>query len=100
MSKGKGLKGDVALQKTKELIETVKNKVYENSIEVGKYVYAKFVDGNMEMAKIIDCRPVPDYDNIKKKNEYSYDYYVHYVFHNRRMDQYVTRSNIEYVSFF
>ena len=49
------------------------------------------------MAKIIDCKPIPDYDNLKKKNEYSYDYYVHYLLHNRRMDQFVSRNDIKYV---
>ena len=97
MSKGKGLKGDKITLKTKELIEITKNKVYENSIEIGKLVYAKFVDGKYEMAKIIDCKPIPDYDNLKKKNEYSYDYYVHYLLHNRRMDQFVSRNDIKYV---
>ncbi len=97
MSKGKGTKGDKISLKTKELIESSKNKTYENSIEIGKLIWAKFPDERMEMAKIIECKPVSGYNEIKKKNEYSYDYYVHYINHNRRMDRYVPRKDIEYV---
>jgi len=97
MSKGKGMKGDKIILKTKELIEITKNKIYENSLEIGKLVYAKFVDGKFEMAKIIDCKLLPEHENKKKKDEFSYDYYVHYLLHNRRMDQYIPRSDIKYV---
>ena len=36
----------------------------------------------------------------KKKTDSSYEYYVHYIDFNRRMDQWITRDQIKLVIFF
>ncbi len=99
MSKAKELKGEKN-HKVKGLFEKQENVKYENSLEEGKYVYAKFRDGRMEIAKIVDCKPIKGHDSILNKDEFSYDYYVHYLLHNRRLDRYVNRSEIQYVIFY
>lgn len=38
------------------------------------------------------------YANIEQKNEYSYDYYIHFEGFNRRNDMWVTRDLIETTS--
>jgi hypothetical protein len=52
-------------------------------------------DKSWHLAKIIDCRLLRDWDPKKKKNDSSYEYYVHYIDFNRRMDEWVLRSRIE-----
>jgi hypothetical protein len=38
------------------------------------------------------CRIVEDFDVKQKKNDFSYEYYVHYEGEDRRMDEWVSRS--------
>lgn len=37
---------------------------------------------------------IVDYDPKQKKVDSSYEYYVHYEFYNRRMDEWVCRERI------
>ena len=73
------MKGDKSLKKilTKEKQIEDEKRIYENALEINKFVRAKFIN-NYEIAKIIEVRPNKDYDENKKKTEYSYEYYIHY----------------------
>lgn len=74
------------------------NKIYsqpsEGALNPSYYIKAKMRDDTWHLAKIIDCRPVKDLDLKKKKNDYSYEYYVHYQDFNRRNDEWVGRARI------
>lgn len=58
-------------------------------------------NGEWKKARIIECRlsvkKGAEYDPNKKKNEDSYDYYVHYENQNRRLDEWVSRERINMV---
>lgn len=75
------------------------NKVYskpsEGALDPNYYIKAQMKDKTWHLAKIIDCRLVKDWDPKKKKNDASYEYYVHYIDFNRRMDEWVPRNRIE-----
>lgn len=51
-------------------------------------------NGTWHKARIIDCRLAKDYDMKRKKKDSSYEYYVHYIEHNRRMDEWLERNRI------
>jgi len=67
----------------------------EGALDLNYYVKGKMKDGNYYLAKIVDCRPIKNLDPKKKRNDFSYDYYLHYVDFDRRMDEWVPRSRIE-----
>lgn len=93
----KGMKGEKSLKKilNKEKLVEEEKKQYENSLEIGKHIKAKF-NNNWEIAKIIEIRPLGDSeDNTSKKTEYSYEYYIHYIDFNRRNDRWATREELE-----
>jgi len=46
-------------------------------------------------ARIVDCRLIKNWDSKQKKNDFSYEYYVHYENFDRRWDEWVQRSRIE-----
>jgi len=75
------------------------NKVYsrpsEGALDPNYYIKAEMKDKTKHLAKIIDCRLLREWDPKKKKNDYSYEYYVHYIDYNRRMDEWISRSRIE-----
>jgi len=52
-------------------------------------------DGTWNLAKIIDCRAIRNLDSKIKRNDTSYEYYVHYVDFDRRMDEWVSRTRVE-----
>jgi hypothetical protein len=92
MSKGmKGEKGLKKINKDKFVEEEKRN--YEDALELNLYVKCKFM-GNLEIAKIIDCRILKEEENKKKKTESSYEYYVHFIDFNRRNDKWVGRNEI------
>ncbi len=95
----KGAKCDKAIKK---IINTTKAEEYhEGALEVRKHVKALYgvtTDSpSWELGQIIAVRPINDssFLNKKKKNDYSYDYYIHYVNFNRRMDTWLSRNQIE-----
>lgn len=94
----KGMKGEKNMKKiTMKALESEKNRIYEGALEIGRNVRALFTDNIYEIAKIIDCRLPPENEGKKKKTDSSYEYYVHYIDFNRRMDQWVTRDMIKTV---
>lgn len=96
----KGLKGEKNMKKMSiKVLESEKSRIYENALEIGRNVRAHFTDNVYEIAKIIDCRLPPENENKKKKTDSSYEYYVHYIDFNRRMDQWITRDMIKLVTF-
>lgn len=92
----KGMKGEKGLKKiiNKEKLIEEEKKNYENALEINRHVKVKFND-SWEIAKIIDCRPLKEAEYHKKKTEYSYEYYIHYIDFNRRNDKWVQRNEIE-----
>lgn len=73
-------------------------KQHEGAMDNAYYVLAQMKNGEWRKAKIIECLLSKDYDSKKKKNEYSYDYYVHYEGFDRRMDNWIPRSWIQPVN--
>lgn len=75
------------------------NKVYsqpsEGALEPFYYIKGQMKNKQWFLARIIDCRLVKGWDPKKKKNDASYEYYIHYIDFNRRMDEWVTRNRIE-----
>lgn len=67
----------------------------EGALDLNYYVKALMKDGQWYQAKIIDCRPVQGLDPKKKRNDYSYEYYIHYMDFDRRMDTWLPRSKLE-----
>jgi RNA binding activity-knot of a chromodomain len=71
----------------------------EGAIDLNYLVKGQMKDGSWVMAKIVDCRLSKNYDPKKKKTEYSYDYYVHYIDYDRRMDEWVPRNRLEITTY-
>ena len=68
---------------------------YEGSLPINKHIKSLFAGNNkIEICKIIECRLLPEYDSQKEKNEYSYEYYVNYIDHDRRNDTWIKRGQI------
>ena len=86
-------------KKLGKLTTEPEKKIYSQPSE-GALDPTYFVKGQMKnktwhLAKIIDCRPCRDLDPKKKRTDSSYEYYLHYVDFNRRMDEWVQRIRID-----
>ncbi|KRX00326.1 Chromo domain protein [Pseudocohnilembus persalinus] len=91
-SKGKGL-GKMGTFESDITKLKLKN---EGAINPQYYVEGQMKDGTWEMARIVDCRLSKSYiDFSKPKKEDSYDYYIHYLHRNRRMDEWVDHKRIK-----
>ena len=91
----KGAKGEKSLKKMiiKDKLVSEEKANYIGALEINKHVKSLF-NGKYEICKIIECRLLKDHENEKKKNDYSYEYYVHYIDYNRRNDRWIQRDNI------
>ena len=91
----KGAKGEKSLKKiiNKEKLAEEEKHNYEGSLEINKHVKS-FFNGKDEICKILECRVLKEHENDKKRNEYSYEYYVHFINYNRRNDSWITRDKI------
>lgn len=91
----KGAKGEKSLKRIikNEKINEDKKITYEGALEINKHVKTEF-NGKTEICKILECRLLPTYDDKQKKDEYSYEYYVHFIEYNRRNDRWIQRSSI------
>ena len=91
----KGAKGEKSLKKMiiKDKLVSEEKANYIGALEINKHVKSLF-NGKYEISKIIECRLLKDHENEKKKNDYSYEYYVHYIDYNRRNDRWIQRDNI------
>jgi len=78
-----------------ELDKKIYTKPSEGALDPNYYIKAQMKNETWHLAKIIDCRPLKDLDPKKKRNDFSYEYYVHYQDFNRRMDEWISRSRIE-----
>ena len=52
-------------------------------------------NGERHLAIIIECRLIENSLKNKKKNDSSYEYYIHYEGCNRRLDEWVDRSRLD-----
>ena len=77
-------------------ISTKKSKKEElnfiGAIPINSYIKVK-INGEEKICKIISIRPDKK-RNDKKLNEYSYEYYIHYLEYNRRNDHWIKRKDI------
>ena len=91
----KGAKGEKSLKKMiiKDKLVSEEKANYIGALEINKHVKS-FFNGKEEICKIIECRLLKDHENEKKKNDYSYEYYVHYIDYNRRNDRWIQRKDI------
>lgn len=117
--KGKevGLGKDMMLGDKRNVIPVNISSLYEGSLDSQFFVITAMRDGQKTKGRIIECREsrrkpaaIPtshhvlnppfraDYGDLEEKNEYSYDYYIHFEGFNRRNDMWVTRENIETVT--
>ena len=62
------------------------------AIPINSYIKVK-INGEEKICKIISIRPDKK-RNDKKLNEYSYEYYIHYLEYNRRNDHWIKRKDI------
>ena len=92
----------MASKKAKQLLKPLKKgetSVYsqflENALDPSYYVKAQMKDDTWHLAKLVDCRLSEKHDTKKPLTDYSYDYYVHYVDFDRRMDEWIPRARIE-----
>jgi hypothetical protein len=67
----------------------------DGAVDLNYLVKGQMKDGSWVIARIVDCRPLKNIDPKKKRNEYSYEYYLHYIDFDRRMDEWVNRNRIE-----
>jgi len=71
------------------------SRLSDGALDPNYYIKAQMKNKTWQMAKIIDCRLKKDLDPSQKKISDSYEYYVHYVDFNRRMDEWISRPRIE-----
>ena len=88
-------KAKAVLKTTKKGTEHVYSQPCEGALDPAYFVKVQMKDGNYHLAKLIDCKLSDKYDPKKPLTDTSYDYYVHYVDFDRRMDEWVSRSRIE-----
>ncbi|EGR34092.1 hypothetical protein IMG5_024310 [Ichthyophthirius multifiliis] len=94
--KGKGKGKEIFIDYNAEKNKLIPINQYEGALDFQYYVLAQMRNGQKAKAKIIECRfSKEDYDPKKTKNDYSYDYYLHFEGYNRRNDQWQIRENIE-----
>lgn len=67
----------------------------EGALDPNFLVKAQMKDDNWQFAKIIDCKLKKNFDPKKKKTHTSYDYYLHYVNFDRRMDEWISGERLE-----
>lgn len=82
----------------KKILNTKSEEIYEGALELNKHVkvikeYDEKQSPIYELGKIIDIRLI-ETNNKKKRNESSYEYYMHFVNLNRRHDNWFKRSEI------
>ena len=75
-----------------KLADNDKNK-FIGSIPINSYVKVK-LDNELIICKIIEIQNDPERKKDEVPNEYSYEYYIHYVGFNRRNDHWVKRKEI------
>ena len=83
-------------EKEKKEIEKLaeENKqTYIGALEINHYVKVE-LNNELKICKIIAVRPDPQHEKDKNLNEYSYEYYIHYIEYDRRNDHWIKRKNI------
>ena len=88
-------KAKAVLKTTKKNTENVYSQACEGALDPSYFVKVQMKDGNYHQAKLIDCKLSEKHDPKKPLTDFSYDYYIHYVDFDRRMDEWVPRSRIE-----
>ena len=63
------------------------------ALEVNSYVKVKLND-ELKICQIIAVRKDPQHENDTNPNEYSYEYYIHYLEYDKRNDHWENRANI------
>ena len=87
-------KGEKSLKKiTKEKLAEEEKQSYIGAIPVNSHVKVK-LNNEDKICKIISIRQDPLRKKDEQPNEYSYEYYIHYVEYDRRNDHWIQRKDI------
>ena len=88
-------KGERSLKKiiTKEKLAEEEKHSFIGSIPVNSHVKVRLND-ELKICKIISIRQDPQRKKDENPNEYSYEYYIHYVEYDRRNDHWIQRKDI------
>jgi hypothetical protein len=54
-----------------------------------------FFNNSWVIAKILDCRILKEFEDVKRKIEESYEYYIHYIDLNRKNDRWIHRKDLQ-----
>ena len=88
-------KGERSLKKimTKDKLAEEDKQSYIGALEVNRYVKVQ-LNNELKICKIIAVRKDPQHENDKNPNDYSYEYYIHYIEYDRRNDHWIKRKSI------
>ena len=88
-------KGERSLKKiiTKEKLAEEEKHSFIGAIPVNTHVKVK-LNGELKICKIISIRQDLQRKKDENPNEYSYEYYIHYVEYDRRNDHWIQRKDI------
>ena len=87
-------KGEKSLKKiTKEKLAEEEKQSFIGAIPVNSHVKVK-LNNEDKICKIISIRQDPLRKKDEQPNEYSYEYYIHYVEYDRRNDHWIQRKDI------
>ena len=88
-------KGERSLKKimTKDKLAEEDKQSYIGALEVNRHVKVQ-LNNELKICKIIAVRKDPQHENDKNPNDYSYEYYIHYIEYDRRNDHWIKRKSI------
>ena len=61
---------------------------------MNKYVRAKFDDYKVEVCQIIKVQEIESKKSVENKDEFCYEYYMHFLSFDRRNDKWVSKGDI------
>ena len=88
-------KGEKSLKKimTKDKLAEEDKQSFIGALEVNHYVKVR-LNNELKICKIISIRKDPQHEKDENPNEYSYEYYIHYLEYDRRNDHWIKRKSI------
>ena len=88
-------KGERNLKKVlaKEKLAEEDKQSYIGALEVNHYVKVN-LNNELKICNIIAVRKDPLHEKDENPNDYSYEYYIHYIEYDRRNDHWVKRKSI------
>ena len=94
MINAKSAKINSKLQNVNGNVQKLDKNILQGSYDP-TYIYkVTMPKGNLKLSKIIEARLLPDLKEGVPRTYYDYEYYIHYIGLNRRMDEWVDVSRI------